>query len=266
MARPSGDQAIPASRDRRQYRLVSEADSGSIHVYRLENANAEEMAQTLNGALSGVGQNSGRRQPTQGRVPSGDFGGVGGASFEGNVRITHDAPTNALVVLTLCTVGFTCAGLILILLVGRASMDYHEQWRRAVQAAGDAGAARDLLDEVIEALPAGVVVYDADERLRMFNTMAQQLTPALREPGAFGKTYEELANDTASRRATPSDVACNVTPHPLIRDSSLYGSVEPMVDASAANGYTTTASGAQATVAGDISVTNLLVDVLIGDQ
>ena len=79
-------------------------DSGSIHVYRLENANAEEMAQTLNGALSGVGQqNNGRRQaPQQGRVQSGDFGGggVGGASFEGNVRITHDTPTNALVVLS----------------------------------------------------------------------------------------------------------------------------------------------------------------------
>jgi PAS domain S-box-containing protein len=110
-----------------------------------------------------------------------------------------DDYTNALVVLTLCTVGFACSGLILILLVGRASMDYHAQWRRAVAAAGDAGAARDLLDEVIEALPAGVVVYDADERLKMFNTVAQQLTPALREPGAIGKTYEELANDTARR-------------------------------------------------------------------
>lgn len=79
-------------------------DSGAIHVYRLENANAEEMAQTLNGALSGVGQNNnGRRQQAQpGRVQTGDFGGggVGGASFEGNVRITHDAPTNALVVLS----------------------------------------------------------------------------------------------------------------------------------------------------------------------
>ena len=80
-------------------------DSGSIHVYRLENANAEEMAQTLNGALSGVGQqNNGRRQAVPGRVQTGDFGGggggVGGASFEGNVRITHDAPTNALVVLS----------------------------------------------------------------------------------------------------------------------------------------------------------------------
>ena len=121
-----------------------------------------------------------------------------------------DDYTNALVVLTLCTSGFACAGLILILLVGRASMDYHAQWRRAMAAAGDAGAARDLLDEVIEALPAGVVVYDADERLKMFNTMAQQLTPALNEPGAIGKTYEMLANDSARRL-----VAAGMGPQPV---------------------------------------------------
>ena len=121
-----------------------------------------------------------------------------------------DDYTNALVVLTLCTTGFACAGLILILLVGRASMDYHAQWRRAMAAAGDAGAARDLLDEVIEALPAGVVVYDADERLKMFNTVAQQLSPPLKEPGAIGKTYEMLANEGARRL-----VAAGLGPQPV---------------------------------------------------
>ncbi len=110
-----------------------------------------------------------------------------------------DDYTMALAVLTLSTIGFVCAGLVLILLVGRASMDYHAQWRRAMAAAGEAGAARDLLDEVIEALPAGVAVYDADERLKMFNSVARQLTPALAEPGAVGQTYEMLARDTARR-------------------------------------------------------------------
>ena len=77
-------------------------DAGSIHVYRLENANAEEMAQTLNSALSGAGANSGRRVATPARpMAQGDFGGApSGASFEGQVRITHDAPTNSLVVLS----------------------------------------------------------------------------------------------------------------------------------------------------------------------
>jgi general secretion pathway protein E len=76
-------------------------DAGSIHVYRLENANAEEMAQTLSGALSGAGANTGRRGGTNPSRPvAQDFGNAGGASFEGQVRITHDAPTNALVVLS----------------------------------------------------------------------------------------------------------------------------------------------------------------------
>ena len=76
-------------------------DAGSIHVYRLENANAEEMAQTLSGALSGAGANTGRRGGANPSRPvAQDFGNAGGASFEGQVRITHDAPTNALVVLS----------------------------------------------------------------------------------------------------------------------------------------------------------------------
>ena len=77
------------------------------------------------------------------------------------------------------------------------------------------------------------------------------------------------ATSCRSRTSVPlrrDTVACNATPTALVRDSSLYGSVEPMVAASASNGYTTTASGAQATVAGDISVNALKVDVLIGDQ
>jgi PAS domain S-box-containing protein len=110
-----------------------------------------------------------------------------------------DDYSEALLVLTLSTTGFVCAGLVLIMLVGRTSMDYHAQWQRAVQAASEAGSARDLLSEVIEALPAGVVVYDKNERLMMFNSVAKSLTPALREPGAIGKTYEMLARDSARR-------------------------------------------------------------------
>jgi hypothetical protein len=96
-----------------------------------------------------------------------------------------------------------------------------------------------------------------------------QATPA--HPGVPGATQllmytsSNLPVNTDTRVATPSNVACNATPSPLVEDSSLYGSVTPMVAASAANGYTTTASGAQATVAGDIVVNNLKVDVLVGD-
>jgi PAS domain S-box-containing protein len=105
----------------------------------------------------------------------------------------------ALLVLTLSTTGFVCAGLVLILLVGRTSMDYHAQWRRAAEAAQQAGAARDILSEVVEALPAGIVVYDQTEHLIMCNSVARTLTPALRLPNAIGRTYSDLAHDSARR-------------------------------------------------------------------
>ena len=85
---------------------IEGGDSGSIHVYRLENASAEELAQTLNGALSNAQQNTNRRSGPQAPVrgqPAVQFQSDapgGGATFEGTVRITHDAPTNSLVVLS----------------------------------------------------------------------------------------------------------------------------------------------------------------------
>ncbi len=95
----------------------------------------------------------------------------------------------ALLVLTLSTVGFVAAGLVLILLVGRASMEHQRQW----QAAGDA---RDLLQETIDSLPAGVVLYDKDERLVMYNKAAVATAPHIAKPGAIGMTYSQMAYDT----------------------------------------------------------------------
>lgn len=90
---------------------IEGGDSGSIHVYALENASAEELATTLNAALTGVSQGQrggggGGRTPAGRQVaPAPQFDGGagaagGGAAFEGQVRITHDAPTNSLVVLS----------------------------------------------------------------------------------------------------------------------------------------------------------------------
>jgi general secretion pathway protein D len=83
--------------------MDTEGADGSIHVYPLENATAEELAQTLNNALQGQAsqQQNRRGQPGQ-NVPQaprpapvpGDIG----AAFEGQVRVTHDAPTNSLVI------------------------------------------------------------------------------------------------------------------------------------------------------------------------
>lgn len=94
-----------------------------------------------------------------------------------------------LLVLTLSTVGFVAAGLVLILLVGRASMEHQRQW----QAAGEA---RDLMKETIDSLPAGVLVYDQNERLVMFNAAAAASTPLLKRPGIIGISYSDLAHET----------------------------------------------------------------------
>ena len=99
-------------------------------------------------------------------------------------------------------------------------------------------------------------------------TLAQAAggTPTLIPPyNVLPYNSDQLFEDTTLRAATPSNVACNSIPTPIVRDASLYGSVEPQIAASAANGYTTTASGSQATVAGDITVNALKVDVMVGD-
>jgi len=80
------------------------ADSGSIHVHRLENASAEELAQTLNQALTGAAPQQNAAGPRRNLPQAGPRTNAaavdGGAAFEGQVRITHDAPTNSLVVLS----------------------------------------------------------------------------------------------------------------------------------------------------------------------
>ena len=100
----------------------------------------------------------------------------------------------ALLVLMLSTGGFAAACLVLIGLVGRASILHYEQSQKA-------GEVRDLLQETIEAVPAGIAVYDRDERLMMFNAAAAEATPTLRKPGVIGMTYEALAHETARENA-----------------------------------------------------------------
>jgi general secretion pathway protein D len=84
--------------------------AGKIFVYPLENADAEEMSTTLTAVISGVQQQSsssgtnrpGRpgREPDQPRPAPAPSGGSseGAAGFEGPVHVTHDKPTNSIVV------------------------------------------------------------------------------------------------------------------------------------------------------------------------
>jgi general secretion pathway protein D len=90
-----------------------EGGDGRIHVYYCENANCDELAQTL-GAVTGVAVSGGGGRasrssrpgatptPTPTPTPTGAPGALGGASllFEGEVRINFDRPTNALIVVS----------------------------------------------------------------------------------------------------------------------------------------------------------------------
>ena len=119
-------------------------------------------------------------------------------AHDANALVGHvvDNYRMALLVLTLSTAGFAGAGMILILLVGRTSIRHFEQSEQATAAAREAGEARDLLRETIDALPAGVVLYDQQERLVMFNTAAVAASPLLKRPDIIGITYEEMAHET----------------------------------------------------------------------
>jgi general secretion pathway protein D len=82
--------------------------AGRIHVYPLENADAEEMAATLTAVISGIQQQppggGGQRQGRGGAVERPpqeaprSVANSDSAAFEGVVRVTHDKPTNSLVV------------------------------------------------------------------------------------------------------------------------------------------------------------------------
>jgi PAS domain S-box-containing protein len=95
----------------------------------------------------------------------------------------------AAALMAIGTAGWFGAGIMVVVLVGRASIDHHHQWVEARKA-------RDLLRETLEVLPAGVVVFDPDERLVIFNKAAASVTPAL-QADQVGKTYEEIGRVVA---------------------------------------------------------------------
>ena len=90
---------------------------------------------------------------------------------------------NALLELIGGVVGFVCASLIAALLVLRVTNPYR----------------RDLLRETIEALPDGVVLYDNKERLVMFNSLADEISPGADLAKSIGRTYAELAAENGRK-------------------------------------------------------------------
>ncbi|MCP4447088.1 MAG: type II secretion system secretin GspD [Myxococcales bacterium] len=75
--------------------------AGRIHVYRLNHSKAEEMSQTLTSVISGIQQPAsgtaarGAKRTSKANRPTANAGSA--AAFEGQVRVTHDQPTNSIV-------------------------------------------------------------------------------------------------------------------------------------------------------------------------
>jgi PAS domain S-box-containing protein len=90
---------------------------------------------------------------------------------------------NALLEIIGAIVAFVCASLMAALLVLRLTNPYR----------------RDLLRETIEALPAGVVLYDSKERLVMFNSLADDISPGADLAKSIGRTYAELAAENGRK-------------------------------------------------------------------
>jgi len=72
---------------------------GQIHIVYLENADSEEVASTLSSLTSGSSRGGAGGRPTAKKKSAAKSGSSGGAAlFEGEVKITADKGTNALVV------------------------------------------------------------------------------------------------------------------------------------------------------------------------
>ncbi|HEY4184960.1 MAG TPA: type II secretion system secretin GspD [Polyangia bacterium] len=87
-----------------------EGGDGRIHVYYCENANCDELAQTI-GSVTGIAVSgvTGSRTRPRTSTPTPSPGGVGGPGqpltgpnllFEGEVRMNFDRPTNALIIVS----------------------------------------------------------------------------------------------------------------------------------------------------------------------
>jgi PAS domain S-box-containing protein len=105
---------------------------------------------------------------------------------------TMDERQRALAILWISTLGFASAGLVLMLLIGHASMKHHAQIGVAKTAAADARQSLDLMRATMEALPAGVLLFDPDDRLMLFNAAAAAFSPILTHPDVIGMTYAEM--------------------------------------------------------------------------
>ncbi len=72
--------------------------SSNFHVYRCRYANAEELAKTLTSMLSGVQSRTSRARSSVRAGSRARAARAGGSTFEGEIKVTADKPTNSVVI------------------------------------------------------------------------------------------------------------------------------------------------------------------------
>jgi hypothetical protein len=115
------------------------------------------------------------------------------------------------------------------------------------------------------AVAACLAPYSGVDAEQLSSDTTDSAIPTATTPPAQKVPTTHLPADTQTARPAPT-VGCNAQPTELVRDSGLTrNSVNVLNSASTANGYTVTNSGSAVSVAADLNVTNVSVDVLIGD-
>jgi hypothetical protein len=96
----------------------------------------------------------------------------------------------------------------------------------------------------------------------------QPLDPLLYPQYTGGMTpLSELPVEINTARDRPPARPCNTPADRIVQESAMQPQTVPLIaPALPSNGYTESASGATITVAADLDVTNVAIDVLIGDQ
>jgi hypothetical protein len=95
---------------------------------------------------------------------------------------------------------------------------------------------------------------------------AQSAIPAGDPTPGYVTPDAQLPADTSTARPAPTGANCNDTPTKLVADSGLAAnSVQSLAPTVTGDGYTVTNSGASVSVAADLNVSTISLDVLIGD-
>jgi len=81
--------------------------------------------------------------------------------------------------------------------------DFEDQRRALEQAQQELARSRQHLEDAIEALPAGLELYDAEDRLMMVNRMNLQMYPQLADLPDERPTFEQVVRTNASRGGLP---------------------------------------------------------------